>query len=458
MSRETFVFTSATLRSLRLQQEHLDWERERRALARQARTMRRPLPAVRKAVGPRRPPEPQYCRDPVIYSTLLSGDVEKVKTIFQDEAMANVIMEMVQDEMVWSSELGLWALAPKTKQTSALRVVAGRGFAACVKALLAQGAEVNATTGGSTALHDACAGGHTDCVQLLLNYGANPNSFSTEGSAPLHLCSTPNTYECAKLLVEYGATVNIRARDSQVTPLHVSARSGLEEHLALYLCHGADVCARNREGETALNAACAGAERPSEGGRYYRVVQRLLGCGGDPRVAGRKQHTPLHNACANCSYRITDLLLEHGAAVNLANCAGYTPMDCLLQVVEDYLDNQPEGIVRSLLNHGAQPVHPKMLKLCAMSPLTMEVILNSYDSVPLCHSWIESVPPQVWQEHQTFYESVVQMTNQPRRLQHLARCALRHHLGDRCHSVITQLPLPEALKCYLLLSTEGCLT
>ncbi|XP_066556316.1 ankyrin repeat and SOCS box protein 16 [Amia ocellicauda] len=457
MSRDTFVFTSATLRSLRLQQEFLDWERERRALARRSAAVRRPLPPVRQNLVPRQTPESKYCRDTAIHGTLLSGDPVKVKSIFRDEAMANAIMETVQDEMVWSAELGHWVLTSKTKQSSALRITASRGFTACAKALLTAGADVNASVGGTTALHDACTGGHTDCVNLLLSYGANPNILSSEGCAPLHLCSTPKTYQCAKLLVEYGATVNIHTKDSQLTPLHVAAKQGLEEHLALYLCHGADIFSRNREGETALNTACAGAERPSEGGRYYRVVQRLLSSGADPRVAGRKQHTPLHNACANCSYRIIKLLLEHGAEVNLTNCAGYSPMDCLLQVVEDYLEYEPERMVQSLLNHGALPVHPKMLKLCSSSPLTMEVLLNSYDNIPLCNSWVETVPPEVWQNHQTFYESVLQMSKQPRRLQHLSRCALRRHLGAHCHSAITLLDLPQSLKVYLLLETEGCL-
>lgn len=121
-------------------------------------------------------------------------------------------------------------------------------------------------------------------------------------------------------------------RESRLTPLHVAARRGLVEHVELFLAHGADVLATNREGETPLNAACSGAERPSEAGRYLCVVQRLLDAGADPRTAGRKQHTPLHNACANCCPRIVDVLLQHGAKADVVNCAGYTPMDCLLQV------------------------------------------------------------------------------------------------------------------------------
>lgn len=121
-------------------------------------------------------------------------------------------------------------------------------------------------------------------------------------------------------------------QESRLTALHVAARRGLEEHVELFLKHGADVRATSQEGETPLNAACSGAERPSEAGRYLRVIQKLLEAGADPRTAGRKQHTPLHNACSNCCPRIVDVLLQHGARAAVANGLGYTPMDCLLQV------------------------------------------------------------------------------------------------------------------------------
>ena len=137
---------------------------------------------------------------------------------------------------------------------------------------------------------------------------------------------------CVELLVQSGADVNLSHRQSRLTPLHVAARRGLEEHVELLISHDADVAARNLEGETPLNAACSGAERASEAGRYLRVVQRLLEAGADPSKAGKKQHTPLHNACGNCSPRIARQLLQHGACADATNCFGYTPMDCLLQV------------------------------------------------------------------------------------------------------------------------------
>ncbi|XP_066499105.1 ankyrin repeat and SOCS box protein 16 [Hoplias malabaricus] len=462
MSRDTFAFTSASLRSLRLEQEMQDWEDARRELAHRRSLSRRPLPAAPRLrhgterIQTVRAPPPQICcRDPTIHNTFIWGDIKGVYAVLKEPGMVNALMEIVQEEMVWTPEMGMFTLSSKVKQTSALRLAAGRGRYDCVEELLFRGAEVDADPGGRTALHDACSGGHSTCVKLLLDNAADPDLLTDDGNSPLHLCNTPESYSCAELLVNSGADVNVKQRDTRLTPLHVACRRGLEEHVELLLAHGADVNARSREGETPLNGACAGAERATEAARYLRVVQKLLHAGADACTSGTKQHSALHNACANCSYRITDLLLEHGAKAHAANCAGYTPMDCLLQVVEDYPDQHPELIARSLLNHGAEPPSPKMLKLCLLSPTTLEVMLNSFPVVPACEEWLLDVPEDLLKVHNRFFVSVGRMIGQPRRLQHLCRCSLRQHLGSKCHSAINELNIPYALREYLLLRIDG---
>ncbi|XP_032444569.1 ankyrin repeat and SOCS box protein 16 isoform X1 [Xiphophorus hellerii] len=458
MSKDTFPFSSTSLRSLRLEQEVQDWEDERRALAHRRAMIRPPLPRAPR-LPPRqqrlqevRAPPPQIrCRDTSIHNTFMCGDIKGVYAVLKDPAMVNALMETVHEEMVWAPEMGMWTLSSKVKQTSALRLAANRGHTACVEELLFRGAEVNANPGGNTALHDACIGGHPVCVQLLLSHGADPEVLAADGSAPLHLCTSAQSFHCAELLLEGGADINVRSRESRLTPLHVAAQRGLEEHVQLFLSHGADVLATNREGETPLNAACSGAERPSEAGRYLRVSQKLLDAGANPQTAGRKQHTPLHNACANCCCRIVDVLLQHGAKADVENCAGYTPMDCLLQVVEDYPTQQSEAIARSLLNYGAKPVSPKMLKQLALYPDVLGLMLNSYTSIPPC-DWSDSLPPDTLsQEHLLFLRSLRQRSTQPRSLQHLCRCAVRQHLGARCHSAVCELNLPGSVREYLLL-------
>lgn len=165
---------------------------------------------------------------------------------------------------------------------------------------------------------------------------------------------------CAKLLLEAGASVNEASWESEVTPLHVAAARGLEQHVALYLENGADVSLRTSQGETALNAACAGAEGPGSCLKHEAAVLRLLEAGADPRAAGRKRHTPLHNACANGCGGLAELLLRHGARVGVTNGAGHTPMDCALQAVQDAPNWEPEVLFAALLDYGAQPVHPEV--------------------------------------------------------------------------------------------------
>ncbi|XP_059204948.1 ankyrin repeat and SOCS box protein 16 [Centropristis striata] len=464
MSKNSFPFTSTSLRSLRVEQELQEWEDARRALAHRRAMTRAPLPRAprppprqqRRLQEVRAPPDQVRCRDAAVHNTFMCGDMKGVYAVLKDPAMVNALMETVHEEMVWTPEMGLWTLSSKVKQTSALRLAASRGHSGCVEELLFRGAEVNDDPGGNTALHDACRGGHAVCVQLLLSHGADPDLLAADGSAPLHLCTSAQSFQCAELLIEGGAEVSVRAKESRLTPLHMAARRGLEEHVELFLRHGADVLATNQEGETPLNAACSGAERPSEAGRYLRVIQKLLDAGADPRTAGRKQHTPLHNACSNCSPRIVELLLQHGARADVANCAGYTPIDCLLQVVEDYPGQQPEAIAQSLLNHGAQPLSPQLLKQCVLSPAVLEVMLNSYVSVPPCE-WMDSLSAEIYEEHRTFLELVRQRSGQPRSLQHLCRCALRLNFGAQCFPAVSELDIPGSVRDYLLLQNDGTL-
>ncbi|XP_003270799.1 ankyrin repeat and SOCS box protein 16 [Nomascus leucogenys] len=452
MARETFPFTSSTLRSLRLQREWLEWEDRRREAAQQCRSRRCPSSPRARLTRPHR-----SCQDPAVHHALFSGNLQQVQALFQDEEAANMIVETVSNQLAWSAEQGFWVLTPKTKQTAPLAIATARGYTDCARHLIRQGAELDARVGGRAALHESCARAQLDCVRLLLTFGAKANVLTEEGTTPLHLCTIPESLQCAKLLLEAGATVNLAAGESQETPLHVAAARGLEQHVALYLEHGADVGLRTSQGETALNAACAGAEGPGSCRRHQAAARRLLEAGADARVAGCKRHTPLHNACANGCGGLAELLLRHGARAEVPNGAGHTPMDCALQAVQDAPNWEPEVLFAALLDYGAQPVRPEMLKHCANFPRALEVLLNAYPCVPSCETWVEAVLPELWKEHEAFYSSALRMVNQPRRLQHLARLAVRARLGSRCRQGATRLPLPPLLRDYLLLRVEGCI-
>lgn len=229
MSGDTFPFTSASLRSLRLEQELQDWEDARRALAHRRSMARAPLPRAPRPPSRRQPiqevraPPPQMrCRDTAVHNTFMYGDMKGVYTVLKDPGMVNALLETVTEEMVWIPEMGMcskpqenptvtsepggicvplsgmWTLTSKVKQSSPLRMAASRGHSGCVEELLFRGAEVNDDPGGSAALHDACAGGHAACVRLLLAHGAEPELLAEDGSAPLHLCTSVQSLQSAK--------------------------------------------------------------------------------------------------------------------------------------------------------------------------------------------------------------------------------------------------------------------
>ncbi|CAH1763524.1 15455_t:CDS:2 [Entrophospora sp. SA101] len=63
---------------------------------------------------------------------------------------------------------------------------------------------------GRTPLHFACAGGYYNCVQLLIEHGANVNvEADVAGNRPIHLAVISNKMECVIALLEAGAKIKI---------------------------------------------------------------------------------------------------------------------------------------------------------------------------------------------------------------------------------------------------------
>ncbi|KAG9476315.1 hypothetical protein GDO78_003070 [Eleutherodactylus coqui] len=455
----SFPFSSCALRSLQLEIEEQERWEIRRKLSRM--TLKSLLHSHQPVDKPQQQP-PRLCTDPLFQVALFTGDLETLQGLLSAEGSANLLVPTRSHDLRWSSQqTGIWSLTYEEEFTCPLYVTASRGYSECLQLLLKKGADVDFAPGGESALHGACENGHNECVRLLLRYGANPNIQSQDGFFPLHHCKTEESYLCAKLLLQYGAHVSSQSEDENLTPLHVAACHGLLGHVDLYLRYGAAVEKQDAQGNTPLGVACSHPQTTDQLDSYYNVCQRLVDSGANIHTRDNDQQSPLHLACKSANPLTVELLLKQGAEVNAMSYSGNTAMQNILQVTSYKLQNQPELIVRALLNHGAIRVWPgalrKVLRYCCSSPRTVEVLLNTYSKLRGTEDWAEDVPEEVQQKSPLFFQSVFLISRSPRSLQHLCRCALRSYLEGRLPDTLPNLPLPPPLLQFVQLAFEGIL-
>jgi len=292
---------------------------------------------------------------------------------------------------------------------SALVEAVRRGDAGGVRALLGQGADVNApAVDGTTALHWAVEADAAELVDLLLGAGAEAGAANRYGVTPLHLAAVNGNATVTAALLEAGADPNAVLPEGE-TVLMTAARTGAADAVKVLLDHGADLAAREQWfGETALMWATAedhaaavqiliegGADVDSRSARQafeqrrsgqsllalgrwtplmYAARENALAAGRTLVAAGAALDlvdpdgaTALVIAIINAHYEFAALLLEAGADPNVADTdAGMGPLYAAvdmhrLAVGHGRPNPKPAGppdsldIVRTLLERGADP-------------------------------------------------------------------------------------------------------
>jgi hypothetical protein len=117
----------------------------------------------------------------------------------------------------------------KAKLNAALVDAAVAGNKARVEALLAQGADINASVGtfSGTPLIEAASRGHKGVVELLIARGADVNGKGCfEGGTPLYYVAIRGQLEVALM----AARTEEQFRDASVTALEETERIGKREH------------------------------------------------------------------------------------------------------------------------------------------------------------------------------------------------------------------------------------
>ncbi|XP_006822782.1 ankyrin repeat and SOCS box protein 16-like [Saccoglossus kowalevskii] len=366
-----------------------------------------------------------------------------------------------------------------------------------------------------TPLHVAATWGSWQCIKVLLNYGAQINFHLDDPSfydyQPLYL-AVSNAYmynmlnkdlryvksvrllleagavveyagitsargsllnmvvgwnfdaEIVEFLIKYGANIK-KADDLDRTALHYAAmfdRDAHHQHVLTLLKYDPDINKQDVHGNTALSYA---AFRST-----VNAVQALCENGADPNIKSAKAMTPLHYACRHGKTAVINYLKTVVEDINCTNHDGDTPLDLAIRNLSvfakclDLAEPDSEQVksvylcFQGLLNYGAvmedfsgATLESVLVRSQATHLIDVVALLvNSQPYIDL-RNVVVQLPSDIAYDAVLFYQTLLSLGSQPRKLQHLCRCSIRNYLGKRCHIVVNYLPLPVHLKRYILL-------
>jgi ankyrin repeat protein len=205
--------------------------------------------------------------------------------------------------LVWAVVLALLAVSAYAGDFDAYREALIAGDEARIAALIARdGKRLPVDAGGVTVLHRALhiySERRIAIVERLISAGVDVNVAAQDGRTPLHWAAGFDVPAAIPLLLRAGA--NVHARDAEGnTPLFVAG----PDAASMLIAAGADVHARNREGNVPLH-------------RNFHAA--LLAPGVNVRNAAGL--TPLHYAALGGNARAIEWLLAQGADPNLRTSA-----------------------------------------------------------------------------------------------------------------------------------------
>ncbi|XP_075988671.1 uncharacterized protein LOC142984767 isoform X2 [Anticarsia gemmatalis] len=299
-------------------------------------------------------------------------------------------------------------------------------------------------------------------LELLLTFGANPDSRDRAGLTPLMKAArqrkvTQSGMDAVLLLISYGADVNAMAdaRNDYRTVMHYAVLSGNPEVVNLLIKQGARV-----------NYECPELSKPSPLDLAIlkgdvSMLQMLLAAGAQVNASSSVIGSPLHVACSdNITNRkeIVKILLESGADPNLKV---YNDEDAtqLRPALAEYLASNVEPsaeIVAMLLRYGARVIMKTQFRdpdgiLNHLQNITSEeyqhifyLLLEAAESFDLCMIKRNNTvtPPQK--------EALIHRAKTPISLLAQTRIFLRRYFKTALIDIVPELEMPKILHEYLL--------
>ncbi|KAG7523389.1 ankyrin repeat domain-containing 26-like [Solea senegalensis] len=169
-----------------------------------------------------------------------------------------------------------------------------------------------------TALHIACASGHVDVVQFLVESKAKLNLCDNQNRSALMKAVQGQHERCLSLLLENHADPNLVDINSN-TALHLAANIPSLSIAILLLQHEANINATNKEGFTPLTVAVRE--------DHIEMAEFLLKETADVNCMDQGQRSPLMIAAGNGQIGMLRLLLRFNPDVTLKDSKGWSADD-----------------------------------------------------------------------------------------------------------------------------------
>ena len=231
-----------------------------------------------------------------------------------------------------------------------IAAIMGKKFS-IVEILRRHGARPASTCLGD-ALRTAVARNALQCLQILIDLGADPNSTKPNHEPVIFIAVRRRQCEMANLLLQHGADVNGSTAKTGTTrgvhglsPLQLASDRGFVEMVKLLINAGADINWTGGGQGSALSLAVKAG--------HTDIFQVLLEAGADVNISSGTVNAPLTIAVNNDRADYIHQLLKRKSDLNASNpTAGKNTLP-LLCAIEKCFETRTESIVRLLLDHGA---------------------------------------------------------------------------------------------------------
>ncbi|KAF7271023.1 uncharacterized protein LOC143194346 isoform X2 [Rhynchophorus ferrugineus] len=296
-------------------------------------------------------------------------------------------------------------------------------------------------------------------LELLLTFGANPDSRDRSGLTPLmKAVRQPNNMEAVLLLLKYGANVNAMAdeRHDYRTVLHYAVLSGNIEIIQLIIKQGAKL---NYDEEYDLGKPSPLDLAILKGDP--KIVEYLIRSGANVNCSSPIIGSPLHVASADGipnRYEILQMLLKAGADPNLKVFSDeFDPNSQLRPVLVEYIASNEHlnvAVINMLIKYGSRVVmksqfrDPDGMLNCLHNAVSNDAIF--FMLTEAC----ESFDPCMIRRNQVVNEqqkaTLLDLAKYPLTLKKQIRLFMRKLMGARLLHSTDEFDIPKTLKKYLL--------